>query len=330
MTELFKALKIEKNDDQQTINLVEISENDLMEGNVVVDVTHSTLNYKDGLAMTGTSPIVRSFPMIPGIDFSGVVKSSEDPKFSSGDRVVMNGYGLSESHYGGYSERARVNSEHLLKLPENISNHQAMQIGTAGYTAMLCILGLEDFGIKPDSGEILVTGASGGVGSVAVSLLSSLGFSVIASTGRLSETDYLKSLGASSVIDRNELSEPSKPLGKERWIGAVDSVGSQTLSNVLAQTKYGGAVSACGLAQGMDLPSTVLPFILRGVSLIGIDSVMAPMSKREKAWDRLSKDLDMNKLAQMVIETNLDDIQGFAQLILDGQVRGRVVVNISS
>jgi len=329
MTELFKALKIEKNDDQQTINLVEISENDLMEGNVVVDVTHSTLNYKDGLAMTGTSPIVRSFPMIPGIDFSGVVKSSEDPKFSSGDRVVMNGYGLSESHYGGYSERARVNSEHLLKLPENISNHQAMQIGTAGYTAMLCILGLEDFGIKPDSGEILVTGASGGVGSVAVSLLSSLGFSVIASTGRLSETDYLKSLGASSVIDRNELSEPSKPLGKERWIGAVDSVGSQTLSNVLAQTKYGGAVSACGLAQGMDLPSTVLPFILRGVSLIGIDSVMAPMSKREKAWDRLSKDLDMNKLAQMVIETNLDDIQGFAQLILDGQVRGRVVVNIS-
>ena len=329
MTELFKALKIEKNDDQQTINLVEISENDLMEGNVVVDVTHSTLNYKDGLAMTGASPIVRSFPMIPGIDFSGVVKSSEDPKFSPGDRVVMNGYGLSESHYGGYSERARVNSEHLLKLPENISNHQAMQIGTAGYTAMLCVLGLEDFGIKADRGEILVTGASGGVGSVAVSLLSSLGFSVIASTGRLSETDYLKSLGASSVIDRNELSEPSKPLGKERWIGAVDSVGSQTLSNVLAQTKYGGAVSACGLAQGMDLPSTVLPFILRGVSLIGIDSVMAPMSKREKAWDRLSKDLDMNKLAQMVVETNLDDIQEFAQLILDGQVRGRVVVNIS-
>ena len=329
MTELFKALKIEKNDDQQTINLVEISENDLMEGNVVIDITHSTLNYKDGLAMTGASPIVRSFPMIPGIDFSGVVKSSEDPKFSPGDRVVMNGYGLSESHYGGYSERARVNSEHLLKLPENISNHQAMQIGTAGYTAMLCVLGLEDFGIKPDSGEILVTGASGGVGSVAVSLLSSLGFSVIASTGRLSETDYLKSLGASSVIDRNELSEPSKPLGKERWIGAVDSVGSQTLSNVLAQTKYGGAVSACGLAQGMDLPSTVLPFILRGVSLIGIDSVMAPMSKREKAWDRLSKDLDMNKLAQMVVETNLDNIQEFAQLILDGQVRGRVVVNIS-
>ena len=329
MTDLFRALKIEKSEEGQSLNIVEISENDLMEGNVVVDVTHSTLNYKDGLAMTGSSPIVRSFPMIPGIDFSGVVRSSEDSKFSEGDRVVLNGYGLSESHYGGYSERARVNSQHLLKLPENISNHQAMQIGTAGYTAMLCVLGLEDFGIKPDSGEILVTGASGGVGSVAISLLSNLGFSVIASTGRLSETDYLKSIGASSVIDRSELSEPSKPLGKERWSAAIDSVGSQTLSNVLSQTKYGGAVSACGLAQGMDLPSTVLPFILRGVSLIGIDSVMAPMSKRERAWDRLSKDLNMDKLAEMVVETNLDEIQSFAQLILDGQVRGRVVVNIS-
>ena len=329
MTDLFKALKIEKNEEGQNLNIVEISEDDLMEGNVVVDVTHSTLNYKDGLAMTGSSPIVRSFPMIPGIDFSGIVRSSKDSKFSEGDRVVLNGYGLSESHYGGYSERARVNSQHLLKLPENISNHQAMQIGTAGYTAMLCVLGLEDFGIKPENGEILVTGASGGVGSVAISLLSSLGYSVIASTGRLSEAEYLESLGASSIIDRNELSEPSKPLGKERWSGAIDSVGSQTLSNVLAQTKYGGAVSSCGLAQGMDLPSTVLPFILRGVSLVGIDSVMAPMSKRERAWDRLSKDLDMEKLAQMVVETNLDEIQNFAQLILDGQVRGRVVVNIS-
>lgn len=329
MTDLFKALKIEKNEEGQNLNIVEISEDDLMEGNVVVDVTHSTLNYKDGLAMTGSSPIVRSFPMIPGIDFSGIVRSSKDSKFSEGDRVVLNGYGLSESHYGGYSERARVNSQHLLKLPENISNHQAMQIGTAGYTAMLCVLGLEDFGIKPENGEILVTGASGGVGSVAISLLSSLGYSVIASTGRLSEAEYLESLGASSIIDRNELSEPSKPLGKERWSGAIDSVGSQTLSNVLAQTKYGGAVSSCGLAQGMDLPSTVLPFILRGVSLVGIDSVMAPMSKRERAWDRLSKDLDMEKLAQMVVETNLDEVQNFAQLILDGQVRGRVVVNIS-
>ena len=329
MTDLFRALKIEKVDDKQTINLVDISENDLMEGNVVVDVTHSSLNYKDGLAMTGSSPIVRTFPMIPGIDFSGVVRSSEDSNFSIGARVVLNGFGLSESHFGGYSERARVSSNHLIKLPENISNKQAMAIGTAGYTAMLCVLGLEDSNIKPTDGDILVTGSSGGVGSVAISILSSLGYSVIASTGRLSETDYLKSLGAQSIIDRNELSEPSRPLGKERWVGAIDSVGSQTLVNVLAQTKYGGAVSACGLAQGMDLPATVLPFILRGVSLIGIDSVMAPISKRERAWGRLSKDLDMKKLSEMVVETSLDEIPKFAKAIIEGQVRGRVVVNIS-
>ncbi|MDC0474563.1 oxidoreductase [Hyphomicrobiales bacterium] len=329
MTDLFRALKIEKENDKQTVNLVEISENDLMEGNVVVDVTHSTLNYKDGLAMTGSSPIVRSFPMIPGIDFSGNVRSSEDPKFSKGDRVVLNGFGLSESHYGGYSERARVNSEHLIKLPENISNKQAMEIGTAGYTAMLCVLGLESCNVKPADGDILVTGASGGVGSVAISLLSALGYSVLASTGRLSETDYLKELGANSVIDRAELSEASRPLGKERWAGAIDSVGSQTLVNVLAQTKYGGAVSACGLAQGMDLPATVLPFILRGVSLVGIDSVMAPIAKRERAWERLSKDIDMEKLSKMVVETTLDEIINFGQSIIDGQVRGRVVVNIA-
>ena len=329
MTDLFRALKIEKDGDKQSLNLVEISENELMDGNTVVDITHSTLNYKDGLAMTGLSPIVRNFPMIPGIDFSGVVRSSEGSKFLEGDRVVLNGFGLSESHFGGYSERARVNSDHLLKLPDNISNKQAMEIGTAGYTAMLCVLGLEDSNIKPENGDILVTGASGGVGSVAISLLSDLGYSVIASTGRLSETDYLKGLGAKMIIDRNELSEPSRPLGKERWAGAIDSVGSQTLVNVLAQTKYGGAVSACGLAQGMDLPATVLPFILRGVSLVGIDSVMAPMEKRERAWRRLSKDLDMDKLGKMVVETTLEEIPSFAQTIIDGQVRGRVVVNIA-
>ena len=239
MTDLFRALKIEKDGDKQSLNLVEISENELMDGNTVVDITHSTLNYKDGLAMTGSSPIVRNFPMIPGIDFSGIIRSSEDSKFIKGDRVVLNGFGLSESHFGGYSERARVNSDHLLKLPDNISNKQAMEIGTAGYTAMLCVLGLEDSNIKPENGDILVTGASGGVGSVAISLLSDLGYSVIASTGRLSETDYLKGLGAQSIIDRNELSEPSRPLGKERWGGAIDSVGSQTLVNVLAQTNYG-------------------------------------------------------------------------------------------
>ncbi|MBP56314.1 MAG: oxidoreductase [Rhodobiaceae bacterium] len=328
MSEKFKALMIEKENDVQTVNMVEIEDNDLMEGNVLVSTTHSTLNYKDGLAITGASPVVRSFPMIPGIDFSGIVLSSEDKNFSEGDRVVLNGYGLSESHFGGYSEKARVKSEHLLKLPENISNKQAMAIGTAGYTAMLCVLAIEDHGIKPDDGVILVSGASGGVGSVAISLLSDLGYNVEASTGRLEETSYLNNLGAKTIIDRSELSEPSRPLGKERWAGAIDSVGSTTLANILAQISYGGAVSACGLAQGMDLPSTVMPFILRGVSLLGVDSVMAPMQIRERAWDRLSKDINFEKLEEMIIETSLDQIEKLAQDILEGQVRGRVVVNI--
>ena len=293
MSDTFKAIRIDKDNETQKVNLVELNENDLMEGDVLVDITHSTLNFKDGLALTGSSPVVRTFPMIPGIDFSGVVKNSDSDKFSEGDRVVLNGYGLSESHFGGYSERARVNSDHLLKLPENINNKQAMAIGTAGYTAMLCVLALEDHGITPADGTILVSGASGGVGSVAISLLSDLGFNVEASTGKLEEADYLNSLGAGSVIDRSELSEPSRPLGKERWSGAIDSVGSQTLANILSQISYGGAVSACGLAQGMDLPSTVMPFILRGVSLLGIDSVMAPMNLRERAWLRLSSDINI-------------------------------------
>ena len=328
MSEKFRALMIEKEEDTQTVKMVDIEDNDLMEGNVLVNVTHSTLNYKDGLAITGASPVVRSFPMIPGIDFSGIVLSSEDNKFSEGDRVVLNGYGLSESHFGGYSEKARVKSEHLLKLPENISNKQAMAIGTAGYTAMLCVLAIEDHGINPDDGIILVSGASGGVGSVAISLLSDLGYNVEASTGRLEETSYLNNLGAKSVIDRKELSEPSRPLGKERWAGAIDSVGSTTLANILSQVSYGGAVSACGLAQGMDLPSTVMPFILRGVSLLGIDSVMAPMSLRKRAWERLSKDINFEKLEDMVVEVGLDQVQELAKDILQGQVRGRVVVNI--
>ena len=328
MSEKFRALMIEKEDDTQTVNMVEIEDNDLMEGNVLVKITHSTLNYKDGLAITGASPVVRSFPMIPGIDFSGIVLSSEDKNFSEGDRVVLNGYGLSESHFGGYSEKARVKSEHLLKLPENISNKQAMAIGTAGYTAMLCVLAIEDHGIKPDDGVILVSGASGGVGSVAISLLSDLGYDVEASTGRLEETVYLNNLGAKTVIDRSELSEPARPLGKERWAGAIDSVGSTTLANILAQLSYGGAVSACGLAQGMDLPSTVMPFILRGVSLLGVDSVMAPMQIRERAWSRLSKDINFEKLEAMIIDASLDQIEKLAQDILEGQVRGRVVVNI--
>ena len=328
MSENFKALMIEKNDENQSVEMVNIKEDDLMEGNILVNVTHSTLNYKDGLAITGASPVVRSFPMIPGIDFSGIVLSSEDKDFTEGDRVVLNGYGLSENHFGGYSEKARVKSEHLLKLPENISNMQAMAIGTAGYTAMLCVLAIEDHGINPDDGVILVSGASGGVGSVAISLLSGLGFSVEASTGRLEETSYLNNLGAKSVIDRKELSEPSRPLGKERWAGAIDSVGSTTLANILSQVSYGGAVSACGLAQGMDLPSTVMPFILRGVSLLGIDSVMAPMSLRKRAWERLSKDINFEKLEDMVVEIGLDQVQELAKDILQGQVRGRVVVNI--
>tara|TARA_B100000131_G_scaffold114582_1_gene111550 strand:+ start:1163 stop:2155 length:993 start_codon:yes stop_codon:yes gene_type:complete len=329
MSEKFRALMIEKEEDTQTVKMVDIEDNDLMEGNVLVNVTHSTLNYKDGLAITGASPVVRSFPMIPGIDFSGIVLSSEDNKFSEGDRVVLNGYGLSESHFGGYSEKARVKSEHLLKLPENISNKQAMAIGTAGYTAMLCVLGIEDHGINPDNGIILVSGASGGVGSVAISLLSDLGYNVEASTGRLEETPYLNTLGAKTVIDRSELSEPSRPLGKERWAGAIDSVGSTTLANILAQVSYGGAVSACGLAQGMDLPSTVMPFILRGVSLLGIDSVMAPMQLRERAWKRLSENININKLEEMTIDASLDQVEGLANEILQGKVRGRVIVNIS-
>ena len=329
MSDNFKALMIDKTDDKQTISIVNLDESELMEGNVVVDVTHSTLNYKDGLAITGSSPIVRNFPMIPGIDFSGIVRSSEDKKFSEGDRVVLNGYGLSENHFGGYSERARVNSNHLLKLPENISNKQAMAIGTAGYTAMLCVLAIEDYGIKPEDGSILVSGASGGVGSVAISLLSDLGYEVEASTGKIDEADYLKSLGAKSIIDRTELSEPSKPLGKERWAGAIDSVGSQTLVNILAQTSYGGAVAACGLAQGMDLPSTVMPFILRNVALLGVDSVMAPMNKRERAWERLSSDINIKKLEEMIVDTTIDQVEVFAEEILKGKIKGRVVVNIS-
>ncbi len=329
MSDTFKAIRIDKDNETQKVNLVELNENDLMEGDVLVDITHSTLNFKDGLALTGSSPVVRTFPMIPGIDFSGVVKNSDSDKFSEGDRVVLNGYGLSESHFGGYSERARVNSDHLLKLPENINNKQAMAIGTAGYTAMLCVLALEDHGITPADGTILVSGASGGVGSVAISLLSDLGFNVEASTGKLEEADYLNSLGAGSVIDRSELSEPSRPLGKERWSGAIDSVGSQTLANILSQISYGGAVSACGLAQGMDLPSTVMPFILRGVSLLGIDSVMAPMNLRERAWLRLSSDINIKKLEEMIIDTTLDQLETLAAKILKGEVRGRVVVNIN-
>jgi acrylyl-CoA reductase (NADPH) len=300
-----------------------------MEGDVTVAVDYSTVNYKDGLALTGAAPIIRAWPLIPGIDFSGKVEKSDNPKFKPGDRVVLNGYGVGEGHSGGYAQKARVKGDWLVKLPEAISNEQAMAIGTAGYTSMLSVLALEKNGVKSGS-DVVVTGAAGGVGSVAIAILAKLGYRVIASTGRASEADYLKGLGADEIIDRNELSSPAKPLGKERWAGAVDCVGSHTLANVLSMTKYGGTVAACGLAQGMDLPSSVAPFILRGITLAGIDSVMAPMEKREEAWKRLATDLDMKKLEAMAFRAKLDDVPKLAADILAGKVRGRAVIDVNA
>ena len=282
MTGTFRAIRASKGEKAPQIEFVNLTEADLMEGDVTVAVDYSTLNYKDGLALTGAAPIIRHWPLIPGIDFSGKVEKSDNSAFKPGDRVVLNGWGVGEGHNGGYAQKARVKGDWLVKLPDAISNEQAMAIGTAGYTSMLSILALEKNGVKPGS-DVLVTGAAGGVGSVAIAILAKLGYRVIASTGRMSEADYLKDLGACEVIDRNELSNPAKPLGKERWAGAVDAVGSHTLANVLSMTKYGGAVAACGLAQGLDLPASVAPFILRGVTLAGIDSVMAPKEKREEA-----------------------------------------------
>jgi len=330
MSEKFRALMVSKTDDAPKADFVDITEDDLMEGDVTVAVEYSTINYKDGLALTGAAPIIRKYPLIPGIDFAGTVTSSRHAGFSQGDRVVLNGYGVGEGHHGGYAQKARVPGDWLVKLPDNITTSQAMAIGTAGYTAMLSVMGLEDGGVTPDKGSILVTGAAGGVGSVAIAVLSKLGYQVIASTGRASEEAYLKGLGATEIIDRNELSGPGKPLGKERWAGAVDAVGSHTLANVLSQTAYGGTVTACGLAQGMDLPGSVAPFILRGVRLQGIDSVMAPMAKREVAWRRLSTDLDLRKLEAMTSGATLGDLPRLAGEILAGKVRGRVVVDVNA
>ncbi|MEX1152783.1 MDR family oxidoreductase, partial [Parvibaculum sp.] len=290
----------------------------------------STVNYKDGLALTGKVPIVRNWPLIPGIDFSGKVEKSSHGDFKPGDRVVLNGFGVGEGHNGGYAQKARVKGDWLVTLPDAISNEQAMAIGTAGYTAMLCVLALEKNGVTPAKGDVLVTGAAGGVGSVAVALLSKLGYRVIASTGRPSEADYLKSLGAAEIIDRNELSAPGKPLGKERWAGVVDAVGSHTLANALSMTKYGGTVAACGLAQGMDLPASVAPFILRGVTLAGIDSVMAPKDIRVEAWRRLATDLDMKKLEAMSFRAKLDDVPQLANDIIAGKVRGRAIIDVNA
>ncbi|MDP1626812.1 MDR family oxidoreductase [Parvibaculum sp.] len=330
MTDTFRAIRVSKGEAGPKAEFVNLTEADLMEGDVTVAVDYSTVNYKDGLALTGKAPIIRSFPLIPGIDFSGKVEKSSHAGFKPGDRVVLNGYGVGEGHNGGYAQKARVKGDWLVKLPDAISNERAMAIGTAGYTSMLCVLALEHNGVTPASGPILVTGAAGGVGSVAIALLSKLGYTVIASTGRASEADYLKSLGASEIVDRNELSAPGKPIGKERWAGAVDAVGSHTLANVLAMTKYGGTVAACGLAQGMNLPASVAPFILRGVTLAGIDSVMAPMAKRVEAYKRLATDLDMKKLDAMSFRAKLDDVPKLAEEIIAGHVRGRAVIDVNA
>ena len=327
----FKAVVITRDEEtrEQSVALTELGMDDLMEGDVTVKVDWSTLNYKDGLAITGKSPVVRRFPMVPGIDLAGTVTESSHADFAAGDKVVLNGWGVGEVHMGAYAEVARLNGDWLIPLPDGITGKQAMAIGTAGYTAMLCVLALERHGVTPDRGPVIVSGAAGGVGSVAIAILGKLGYHVIASTGRASEADYLKSLGASEIIDRAELSEKGRPLGKERWAGGVDAVGSFTLANVLAQTRYGGAVAACGLAQGMDLPTTVAPFILRGVSLLGIDSVMAPKSVRLEAWLRLARDLDMSKLEDISSTIPLDGVIAAAGDIIDGKVRGRVVVEIA-
>jgi acrylyl-CoA reductase (NADPH) len=324
----FKAIVIDKAEAGQTVRLADFDEKDLIDGDVNVAVEWSTVNYKDGLALTGKSPVVRRFPMIAGIDFAGTVESSSHPGWKEGDKVILNGWGLGETHLGAYAQKARVKGDWLVRLPQTMSAREAMAIGTAGYTAMLAVMALERTGIVPTRGPVIVTGAAGGVGSVAIALLAKLGYVVIASTGRPAETGYLKELGAAEVIERKELTGPPRALGKERWAGGIDAVGSTTLANVLSMTRYGGAVAACGLAGGMDLPTTVAPFILRGVSLIGIDSVMCPLGLRQEAWRRLEVDLDRGKIAAMTSEIALADVIGAGARIVAGEVRGRIVVKI--
>jgi acrylyl-CoA reductase (NADPH) len=328
MPDNFRAIRVSKTDDGQSVELASLTDADLMEGDVTVDVEYSTVNYKDALALTGKAPIIRKFPLIPGIDFAGTVRTSSHQDFAPGDKVILNGWGVGESHHGGFAERARVRADWLVKVPGGLDTARAMAIGTAGYTAMLCVMALEDHGVKPGEGEVLVTGAAGGVGSVAIAVLSKLGYTVVASTGRTNEAEFLKSLGAASVIDRSELTGPVKMLAKSRWAGAVDAVGSTTLANVLSQMNYGGTVAACGLAQGMDLPTSVAPFILRAVKLIGIDSVMCPMLRRSEAWRRLARDLDVAKLDALTSHVKLEDVPQVAEDLLAGKVRGRTVVDI--
>ena len=329
MTDRFAAILIRKESDAQRAELTQLSPSDLMEGDVAIEVSHSTVNYKDGLVVTGRAPVVRRFPMIPGIDLAGTVVESASTDCKPGDKVLINGWGLSETHYGGYAQMARAKHEWLVPVPREFSFSDAMAIGTAGYTAMLAVLALEDAHAAPEKGPILVTGAAGGVGSVAIALLAKLGYQVIASTGRTNEEAYLKALGAKEVISRDELAGEPRPLGKERWAGAIDSVGSRMLANVLAGTIYGGAVAACGLASGMDLPMTVAPFILRGVSLLGIESVHMPKPRRLQAWARLARDLDKDKLSAMTQTIGLKDVFEAANEILAGRVRGRLVVDVN-
>ena len=326
---MFKALLLE-NTAGFKASVTQVDEARLPPGDVTVAVAYSTLNFKDGLAITNKSPVVRQWPMVAGIDGAGTVLESNHPNWHAGDAFVHNGWGVGETHWGCLAEKARLNGDWLVKLPRAFTARQAMAIGTAGYTAMLCVLALEDHGVKPGEGEVLVTGATGGVGSVAIALLARLGYTVVAATGKASEASYLKTLGASSILDRATLSAPGKPFQKERWVGVVDAVGSHTLANALAQTRYGGVVAACGLAQGMDLPTTVMPFILRGVTLVGVDSVMAPLVKRQRAWDRLARDLDPVLLETMVQEVPLEAAIASAQALMDGKVRGRVVVRLAA
>lgn len=327
---MFSGIQISKNDKDQTVEVAQIDESQLPEGNVTVEVECSTLNYKDGLAITGSSPVVRKFPMVPGIDLAGVVSESSHADYKEGDRVVLNGWGVGETHWGGLAQKARLNGDWLIPLPKAFSSRQAMAIGTAGYTSALCVDALVNYGVTPDQGEVLVTGATGGVGSVAVMLLAKAGYTVVAATGKASEESYLKGLGATDIIDRAELSEKGKPLQRERWAGVVDAVGSHTLVNACAQTKYCGAVAACGLAQGADFPSTVMPFILRGVALLGVDSVMAPKARRLAAWDRLAKDLDLEVLESVIAkEIGLSEAIPAAKELLEGKIRGRLIVDVN-
>jgi len=327
---MFHGILIEKNDTSSIAKLASLEEAQLPAGDVTIRVAYSTLNYKDALAITGQGPVVRKFPMVPGIDLVGTVEESSHPDFKVGDNVLLNGWGVGEAHWGGLAQKARINGDWLIPLPRGFTAQQTMAIGTAGYTAMLSVLALERNGVTPDTGEVLVTGANGGVGSFAIALLAGLGYTVVASTGRLEESDYLKRLGASEIIDRSVLSGPGRPLAKERWAGAIDSVGSHTLANVCASTRYGGTVAACGLAQGMDLPASVAPFILRGVTLAGIDSVMRPRRDRIAAWDRLVRYLDISILKEVTREIGLDAVVQTAKKLLAGEVRGRVVVNVNN